>query len=654
MLTLAGKAGSEETEAASPHSREAPWIGEGRHDLHGADKNSGGSTLEFLQLHCSKEGLRTELEDTRQETDALMARRELEAGREAAAISRLTQERDDLRLDGRAKKRRLSEMEDELLKTQLERDTLARKLEEFSESSRLELEAVQAKATAERRKWEEEVAGLRRDLSSAQRLQPASASDEGESCQMLKARISELEGEVSSLRLTLQEAAPERELAVQLRARHAEYEAELKDSRKAAEELKSVREVALRLEQEVASQKAALDVRDKALRQAEEVAEGAASTCRDLGAFVAAAAEIVASAKQTCANDEGVSRLSAGKPSPLDLSLAWSRLQASWSKQRLEASDSQQHMEGAAARERHAQAEVRKLRADLTSAESQLEELQVQFRRASEENASLSARQAVLREALAGKVGSAPLHVPEADSAEAEGLRSKQAELEEILTIKRKALEDSRKEAELLRSEVLKLSDAEAKAVKLQRVNSELWQANKELESRAAELERQHEEDAEADYDRRTTKILHLTQGPFSRAAGGAIATDKSLARVGDLEHQQAARQLERFKKATKKYVQDFREGIYSLLGWKIEMKGEGSNLRWHLMSRYQEGQELVFQLQPASAGQPAEFCLLGTSWAEQLQGDRQAMAYLEIYSSIPGFLAHVTTDLLSQQTFTQ
>jgi len=99
--------------------------------------------------------------------------------------------------------------------------------------------------------------------------------------------------------------------------------------------------------------------------------------------------------------------------------------------------------------------------------------------------------------------------------------------------------------------------------------------------------------------------------------------------------------------------VQEFREGIYSLLGWKVEMKGEGSRLRWHLTSRYQEGQELVFQLQAATAGQPAEFELMGTSWALQLQGDRQAMAYLTIYHSIPCFLAYVTTDLLAQQTLT-
>jgi len=97
--------------------------------------------------------------------------------------------------------------------------------------------------------------------------------------------------------------------------------------------------------------------------------------------------------------------------------------------------------------------------------------------------------------------------------------------------------------------------------------------------------------------------------------------------------------------------VQDFREGIYGLLGWKVEMKGEGSEMRWHLTSRYQDGQELVFQLRPAERGRTADFDLLSTEWAEELQQDRQAMAYLEVYGSIPGFLASVTAELVTQRS---
>eukprot|EP00440_Ansanella_granifera_P033039 gb/GFBE01035845.1/.p1 GENE.gb/GFBE01035845.1/~~gb/GFBE01035845.1/.p1 ORF type:complete len:694 (+),score=203.54 gb/GFBE01035845.1/:1-2082(+) len=622
----------------------------------------GRSSMDLLKLRCDKESLQAELEDARQEAEELMSRREREVGRDAAAIMRLTQERDELRQDSRAKKRRLSEVEDELLRLQVERDTLAKNFEELTESSQRQLEALQQKASAESRKYEEELAALRQDLASArtQREQSNVTAADAESSAILKARVAELEAEVCSLRMALKEASPEKDLASQLRARHAEYEKELQESRRSLEELHSVRGLSLQLEQEVVSLKAALTVRDKALREAEHAAEGADSMRRDLAAFVSAAAEIVASARQTCAGAEAAKMPAGESPSPLDLSLAWSRLQAQGSKKALKASENQQQLDETAVRERQLQADVRKLRVDLSALEADSQELRLNLRHARDENEALRARESVLREALAGnsKESSATVGPASADAAAAsETLKQRQRDLEELLASKSQALSSASKEVETLRAEVSNLAATEVKAQRLERVNAELWQANKDLESRASQLERQQEEAADADYDRRSTKILHLAQGPSGRAATGGLSNEKSgqsgpLERSGDLEQQQAARQLERFKKATKKYVQDFREGIYSLLGWKIEMKGEGSNMRWHLMSRYQEGQELVFQLQPSRAGRPAEFDLLGTPWAEQLQGDRQAMAYLQIYSSIPGFLAHVTTDLLSQQTF--
>merc|ERR1712232_1274607 len=174
--------------------------------------------------------------------------------------------------------------------------------------------------------------------------------------------------------------------------------------------------------------------------------------------------------------------------------------------------------------------------------------------------------------------------------------------------------------------------------------------------------------DADADFDRATTKILHLTWRPGeavkSCGKSQALLTENSALRdevrrlrqvgaeaalpvpAGDLEQQQAARELRRFKRCTKKYVEDFREGVWNLLGWKIEsVSNAGGEMQWHITSRYQEAQELIFQLRPKEAGHTPEFDLLGTEWGEQLQADRQAMAYLEVYNSIPGFLAHITAD---------
>ncbi|CAE8696187.1 unnamed protein product, partial [Polarella glacialis] len=418
-------------------------------------------------------------------------------------------------------------------------------------------------------------------------------------------------------------------------------------------ELKTVRAQAIRLEQEVASLKAGLEVRDAALQQAEEAAQGAASARRDLAAFAAAAAEVLCEARSTTAGQEDISSRPTGseQPTPLTLSLAWSRLRAELRKQQVQVSELQKELDGACARERKYQEEVHQMRSQISSTEAPVEELRQDLRKARDETATLRAREAVLREAIAGKGGNLSAAASAADAAGASqaaaAAQKRVSELEELLTAKRQALGDAAQEVEDLRKGSGRLTDAEARSRKLERVNGELWQANKDLESRLEKLERQEEEVANEnlDFDRRSVKVLHLAQGPAGWAASGGLPSAKEDGgRQGDLEHQQAARQLERFKKATKKYVQEFREGIYSLLGWKVEMKGEGSSMRWHLSSRYQLGQELVFQLRPATAGQPAEFDLLATPWAEDLQSDRQAMAYLQAFSSIPGFLAYAAT----------
>lgn len=604
---------------------------------------------ELHKLRCANEGLRAELEDTREEMQALMVGKEREAGRHASVATRLTQERDDFQHDGRAKKRRLSELEDELLQARSERDSLAERMEELEEKAaqaQREADSLRSQAAADRRRHEEDVAALRQTLEVRTGERGATEGD----TKVLKDRISELESETSTLRLALQQAAPERALAEQLRARHTELQGELQEARKASEELRSARELALQLEQENASLKAALEVRDRALREIEEAGIGAQTSAQDLGAFVAVASEILAAARPSDGQQEA--QPNSRQPSSLDLRLAWSRLQSDRNRQRLQAAEAAQKLAEVGASEREAQAEIRKLKIEHATGASQLEELGLDLRRAKEGHAALSAREAVLREALAGRGDAAAALKGVANSDEEGASTQRVQELEKLLAAKRETLELVAKEADEARQELKRLPDAEARARRLERMNEQLFQANKELESRALELERQQEEAAaeDADYDRRTTKILHLAKGPSGRAA---LGEEPAMARAsGDLEQQQAAKHLERFKKATKKYLQEFREGIYCLLGWRIEMKGEGSQMRFHLMSRYDKsGQELVFQLRPASLGQKAEFDLLGTPWAVQLQGNREAMAYLEMFSSIPGFLAFVTNDLVTKQT---
>ena len=578
--------------------------------------SQGLSFSQIQHLSDNNEELQRALEGARQEVKAKSKAISTFSSTQRSQLSNAKKECSELREDGRAKKRRISEMEDEIVKLQRERDKLATDLKEFRDRSQRDMQAMELKASEERRKQDCAIAHLE---SRLQQLSEASRSGSGH--EPLKARNSELEQEILALRLLLKEWWPEKELATQLQVKHLELDQELQQLRSARTDLLSAREQVKTLEKGQASLKADLDARDAALKEAREADVANSLAKQDLLAFQDVALEILNAARE-CRSDVPVSATAA------NLRSAWSFLQARLAKETQKSQQTQRQLDAAVDEQKDLEIKISKLRVEAVCSA----DLKGQLQHARSEIQRLTSEASMLQEALAGK------------SPDFEKLPPRTAESQELqqqLAAKQHAIDSITKEADSLRSQIGKLMDIEGKARKLERVNSELWEANRDLESR---LERLEAADLQ-DFDPRTTKVLHLARGPTGHDAPSAGV---------DLEQQQASRQLDRFKKAMRKYVQEFREGIYHLLGWKVEMKGDSTSMRFHLTSRYHEGQELVFQLRPASIGHAAEFDLLGTSWAEQLQGDRQAMAFLEVYSSIPGFLAHVTVDRLAQQTFTR
>ena len=587
-------------------------------DVPGACVVSQGQDFSEIQrLSQSNEELQRALEGARQEVKTKSKTVSSLNSTQRSQLSNVKKECTELREDGRAKKRRISEMEDEILKLRRERDKLVHDLQEAQERSQRDLQTMQTKAAEECRTRELTISQLESRLEQLAEATKPTAKDH----EPAATRISELEQEVLALRMLLKEWWPEKELAGQLQAKHLELDGELQQLQNARKELLAAREQIRTLEQSQASLTSALEARDSSLQELRQSGAANSLAKQDLVALEEVVSEILQAANECRIG--GSFLPTAGKTAAANLSLAWSFLQSRLATESQKRMQAQRELDATAEKQKSMQVELSKLRVEAV----RCEELKKQLQDSQSELQSL-------REGSAG-------------NPEDRGERTEESlELQRQVAAKQQAIDAITTEAESLRNQLSQLMDVEGRARKLERVNAELWEANKELESRVERLESANAE--EADFDPRTTKVLHLTRGPVQQVDAHASGAS------GDLEQQQASRQLDRFKKAMRKYVQEFREGIYHLLGWKVEMKGDGSSMRWHLTSRYHEGQELVFQLRPASTGHPAEFDLLGTVWAEQLQGDRQAMAYLEVYSSIPGFLAHVTVDRLAQQTFTR
>jgi len=588
--------------------------------------SKGQELLVIQRLSRRNEDLKQQLEDCQQE---MKMRFQPPLSREAE------QKRDQTDVDARAKKRRLSEMENEMAKLRQERDSLVFELREAREEADREREGrrkVAEQSTRHEDDLKSIISSLESELqnSKGSQLPPAKSED------AWKSRVSELEQEVFYLRALLKDWYPEHELASQLRSKHVQFEDQIRQSQQAVEDLLHAREKILTLEQEKFSLQAALEIQEASLKQCKEAASESTRAKQNLALYQATIADILLAAQQLPGELPRES-------TPANLRLAWSRLHSHWTKEAHRVLDLERKVnEGD--QQSQMKAQMSKLHIDLSLANVQLKEVQGKLKESDDVVQKLNAQNSVLREALAGKQMQVPIQSTD-DSLIAKATSTKA--LECLQEEQQGAIEAIKQEAEALKAELGRLADVERKLRKVESVNAELWQANKELERRTQvqNIEMDLAQAEATDYDARTTKILHLIRGPQDEAAGSGC----------DLEQQQAARQLERYKKATKKYVSEFREGLYHLLGWKVEMRGDGNSLRWHLTSRYgQVRQELVFQLRPGRSGQPAEFDLLGTPWAEQLQTDRQAMAYLEVYNSIPGFLAHITVDRLAQQTFTR
>ncbi|KAF2072337.1 hypothetical protein CYY_006350 [Polysphondylium violaceum] len=188
--------------------------------------------------------------------------------------------------------------------------------------------------------------------------------------------------------------------------------------------------------------------------------------------------------------------------------------------------------------------------------------------------------------------------------------------------------------------------DYKSECEKLNKEIDRLLEENALLESRLGKGE----------YDPTKTKVLHMTMNPST-----AADNNKSLENnVGDqklieenhrllMQVNDSEKKLDRLKLVFKQKINEFREGVYALLGYKIDVDQQN---RYKLQSMYAEKESdyLMFQYTANKGGRVGNMELLETAFTDSL--DREIKAYLFTCKSIPSFLSQVTIELFSRQTF--
>ena len=210
---------------------------------------------------------------------------------------------------------------------------------------------------------------------------------------------------------------------------------------------------------------------------------------------------------------------------------------------------------------------------------------------------------------------------------------------------------------------------------KLKEKSAALEEQNEELKSKLEEATDKIEELehilSKGAHDPSKTKVLHMAFNParisrqekakqmenelaalrknnadlaerLRRAGGGrgeAVNVD-----VGSMD---AKKQYERLKALFKEQTKAFKEAVYLLTGYKIDMtQDKHPQLRIRSMFAEREGDHLLFRWQPESGGLE----MLETDFCRRL--DKDMFGYLQKCNSVPAFLATISLDLFEKQTF--
>ncbi|KAM9955336.1 hypothetical protein ACTFIW_002394 [Dictyostelium discoideum] len=204
---------------------------------------------------------------------------------------------------------------------------------------------------------------------------------------------------------------------------------------------------------------------------------------------------------------------------------------------------------------------------------------------------------------------------------------------------------------------------------------------NKEIEKLLQENALLEARLGKGEFDPLKTKVLHFSNNPSSLILNqqqqqeesnnnnninnndknnnnnnNSIQIDKKLIEENHrllIQINDGEKKMDRLKQIFKQKINEFREAVYALLGFKIDVD---TNNRYKLQSMYAERESdfLMFQQSPPTQQSNnkgrIQMELLETEFTRNL--DKEIKAYLFACKSIPSFLSQVTIELFSKQTF--
>ncbi|CCI49452.1 unnamed protein product [Albugo candida] len=192
-----------------------------------------------------------------------------------------------------------------------------------------------------------------------------------------------------------------------------------------------------------------------------------------------------------------------------------------------------------------------------------------------------------------------------------------------------------------------------------QKESASIQKMNNVMEKRLHEANAEdlhHEKPVERnDFNSGSTKVLHLALNPTSELleqkhsnsleSSDQVATLKTTTSYETVEGQKLLNQ--RLKEVFRSQIQQYREAVYLLTGYKVDLnKANGAELlRLRSMYAAQRDDELLVRMDKTG-----NLELLDTDYSRQI--DQRVLEYLTTCRSFPAFLGTLTLHLFERQTF--